>query len=426
MTTLSNYVYNINPNKYGNQQEDYQRRSDEMINVGVSMVKEARANGEDLKGLFFRILTIFANERRNIAQDHRTKEGAVFGLARNHENLRSVSLEGMSEEGMSEDLRLRPSYLPNSTFINGEYDTYGKLFLKALAEQMNPMKRDLHDFTDKSLTIHKKFLGHTTKLTIDILDASAFTKKNYFYLMDDERHPFYYPVQEKYANLQHKVQAALSTTETFPEFFHNRPLMQKLKEYKEENLYDQCNISLLFTQIQKHYPSLVADQSGTFHKNPPFLKSHYIFGKLSVEIDDKLYSLAKYFTWTYFNYQIDALEHMQKHSVVCVIHQDPFLIDTTLKKCAALFEKIVLWDKQSQSLDELMQLAAFFRFLYGFCAPHFRGDGAIGDWFDILFYRIHEYQQTHHKQGTSPPFEIFCCPLLRDYYDRYKKTITIA
>ena len=73
---------------------------------------------------------------------------------------------------------------------------------------------------------------------------------------------------------------------------------------------------------------------------------------------------------------------------------------------------------------ELQQKIAVFRYVYGFCAPCLRGDGAIGDWLEIALYRFHGFENARHNPHCLPCFELFTLSV-NEYLKRYPATIII-
>jgi len=179
------------------------------------------------------------------------------------------------------------------------------------------------------------------------------------------------------------------------------------------SLYDSVIYGATFPFLMHHYFNS--------NKNNDFLKSGFVQAKVSLQIDNKLYSLGSHLTWYYLDHQNDPVERMKERSVSTVLHQDPFLIEDISK----VFKKAILWDKNQETEQSLKDSVALVRYMYAYSMPNFRGYGAIGDWIEMIIYNFHGFTNTHYKPDILPPFEPLACLTLDDYLQRYDETIEV-
>lgn len=114
------------------------------------------------------------------------------------------------------------------------------------------------------------------------------------------------------------------------------------------------------------------------------------------------------------------------HNIVTPInvwHQDPFLIEDTKKVCATLFGQILAW-KPEDGEEKLMEMIALFRYVFAYMMPSYRGDGAIGDWAELVFYHFHGFSPKH-AENCLPSLEPLACLTPKNYIDDVYKTTII-
>ncbi len=85
-TFMNSYITNKNPNKYGEKQEDFETRSEVIIQAGTKRIIEERKSGGNLDQLFFKLLETFSQERNQIAFLELLGRKTRYQLARYHLN----------------------------------------------------------------------------------------------------------------------------------------------------------------------------------------------------------------------------------------------------------------------------------------------------------------------------------------------------
>lgn len=101
-------------------------------------------------------------------------------------------------------------------------------------------------------------------------------------------------------------------------------------------------------------------------------------GKQERRMKTSLYAATKLVTWiSPLGYKTkNYWTHMKENSTVIVCHQDPFLIEDTLKETARIFADAVL----GKNMEERFANMGLGRYYFGNTTPYERGSAAVGDW----------------------------------------------
>ncbi len=389
---LSSYLHQLSPHKYGSQQEDYLARAEAAINEAVSTIRAGRSSETPLTEVFSTVKDRFWAIRHQIAVDHSTNNAELFGTYR------------ASKEAPPTEL----GYVTPLTALDFPYREYNEIFMKQLQEVMDPMKRTLRTFEQREIRTEETALGRKCAFSVSVLEGRELSDlKLIYYPSDDEIH------------------SVLDTEKSAEEVKTDFDLMKELKA-KGPKLYERFSMPANLGHLITTYPSPKTFPDGSYEGNLDHLKNLFAMCTLRLEIDGKLYALSRYLTWLYQDYQTDPVERMAKRSIGIIVHQDPFLIEATLQEIAKVFEKAILWDRATDSLQELKNRVALLRFLYAHCMPCVRGDGAVGDWLELAIYRYHGFIHTHHNSSTLPCFEPLASLRLSHYLGRYDRTITVT
>ncbi|MBA3285139.1 MAG: hypothetical protein H0U27_08790, partial [Nitrosopumilus sp.] len=95
------FIINLEPNRYGCNQDDYLSRGEELICKTANRITSARENGENLEELFFEIIKNFGASRRLIATQHKTEKASQFGVRRDNYypgRIYTLPLQGIYKE----------------------------------------------------------------------------------------------------------------------------------------------------------------------------------------------------------------------------------------------------------------------------------------------------------------------------------------
>ena len=153
---------------------------------------------------------------------------------------------------------------------------------------------------------------------------------------------------------------------------------------------------------------------------PKVLKKEIVIG--TVFLDGRI--LTKHYTW--LNRDLEPpIVSMRAQSKVILLHHDPRMIRETLDDISKIFAHAIAWDQLRESVDDLKDRVALLRYLYANCMPCLRGDGAIGDWLELLIYRYHGFVNTRFSSERLPNFEPMVHTLL-GYRARYDEIIIAA
>lgn len=280
--------------------------------------------------------------------------------------------------------------------------------MNQLTPLLSRLSHNLSGFSEKTAAVQEKCLGRVCKFVVEIKNAAEI---------------------RELASLPYEteVQAALGTDKSYKEIQDDFNLMRQLKT-EHPAWYNQLNMRRILGAMNEAFPSprILSLERGECEGNPGNLKCIYAIGTLRLQIGSKrLFALSRYVTWLYTTYNTDPVERMVKYSKVFIVHQDTFLIDETLQEISRVFSEAILWDKEKDSLQTLMDTVALMRFLFAHCMPSGRGDGAIGDWLELTIYRYHGFSKTRYAPDRLPCFEALSTLTLSSYLRNYRETITV-
>jgi len=382
-THLSNYLYTMSPGMYGGQQEDYLRLAEETISSGVTQLK---ANKKDPEEFFYDILQYFRTQRQAIATKHGHKEAQLFGKCRTE--------------------KAECTGCVMHTALGYPYAEYNHIMMSFLYKIVSQMKHDLRSFQETQTSCEEEAWGRKVKIDIEILQKPEIDKLT--------------------APIEEELRKTLDTTKPLNEIIRDLDLMLLLKKQRPD-LYKKLILNMVLTELVATYPSpkIVSWEEHKYDGNSDNFKNIYILATLRIEINGKFYATSKYLTWTYTNYVTDPAIRMRNCATIFIIHQDTFLIDETLREIAKIFAQAVKWNRTTESLKELKNRVSLMRFLYSHCMPSARGDGAIGDWLELMLYRYHGFNDTHFNSRRLPCFETLCSTPSR-YLSEYDGIITIC
>jgi len=141
-------------------------------------------------------------------------------------------------------------------------------------------------------------------------------------------------------------------------------------------------------------------------------------------MNGKMYATSQMVTWLYQNGSEDPFERMERCSIVNILHQDVFLVETSVHACANLFADIVR--KKDISLENLMNQVALLRYIFAHACPYARGSAAIGEWLEMAIYRYFSYSCTNTLPGKQS-VDILALTTLTytEYLEQYRELVKL-
>jgi len=400
----TSYITERSPGKYGGMQKDYAFQSKRAIEAAKIQISIGVSEGKDITALFHEVLHELASARQRIAADHRTKFSECFGRKRDL----SPSPEDLARG-------VKAQFIGAFTLLTGkEYSEYNSLFLDRLRLVLNTLKHDIRGFSETTYEETKKVLGLVNKFSAEVLTGESLLRLGAIPTIEE-------------------LNAAITIEGDKPiniiDFTNSREAMLSLKS-SAPDLYKRLRMShyLRALAIECPSPNQIRTDSGEIilEGNPGNLKSMYVLATNRLELDGKLYAMSQYLTWMYCNYSQDPVDRMVKHSKVMVIHQDTFLIETTLKNIAKIFKESVLWNRDKESLVDLKNKVALLRYEFAHNMPFIRGSAAIAEWLEAAIYHYHGFTEFHHSKTSLSDLEALTSLTLEDFMKRYDRTIALA
>ncbi len=364
----SNYVFNRDPGLYGNNQGYYLGEVSRVVGEAVYTVKQGIESRVSLTELFFAVLERFGHERKAIAIKTGSINAESFGLRRDGE-------EGFGKNAM------------NCTILIEKYEEYGVKMCTLLQNILTEMPHDFKSFKNTSCYKESICCGRKSSFELEVLDKK--------------------PVDELWV----KPPSPERLGEICPENVGLKGKMELLK-HREPAVYTQTKMHLFLKAI---------NQAFLYTNSEYNLKSHWVLAKSRCEIDGKMYALSQYLTYMCFTDSTDPVKRMTGRSKVTIIHQDPFLIESTLKEISKIFEKAVRWDSKTEELSVLKERVGLFRYLFAQSTPFNRGSAAIGEWFQDVIYNFHGYTAVQSFTDKAWDLEALTARSLGDFMGVYNE-----
>ncbi len=352
----STYVIDRAPQRFGGQQRDYEERSQRIVEQTAQEFRDAVRNGLDLTEVFHRVLGDLGRQRGQIARDHGYADKGRFGIARD------------SEEGF-----LGPVAM---TILTRPYEAYNPKVVSVMQRYLRRMGHSLREFTEKEKSFPEaSSLGRRMKTTVNI------------YSSEDQEKWLAVDTREKVSQLYElsgvplPEDRSLRSEQLAQILTENRAAMIRLKERSPEK-YKFLKLNQIISQMRR----IETDR----RKSDFALVSRYL------EIDNKLYAITQFLTWMYRDFMQDPVEKMSHHSVAALIHQDPFIIKSTLDGAAKVFKEAIECNRED--LKTLKEKVLLVNFLAAHAMRSSRGESAIIEWLERAIYAYHglkvEYNQS--------------------------------
>lgn len=382
---MSNYIYGLNPTKYGGKQHDFLAQSNLVIDTAVDNFCLAVKEGKDLTKLFYNTMELFGDTRHEIAKLHHTDDAFRFGKRRDQ-----------CGEG-----ELSKFYMCGMTPLYDPYHAYNPPVIEMMQKHLKKMKHTNKEFQQVELKVAgEKCLDRNFSMDFSILTYDELKKWN---TVNYEK----YEELCQLCGVAKTVKESASVEDLLNGLCENMKLMEILKKKSPAN-YKKLKLN-----------GLMSNMYGIRPKNK---KSDWALVTLRLEINGQMFALSQYLTWMYRDYIKDPVERMKDRSVVAIVHQDPFLIEPMLKDISKVFKAALEWN--GQDVKELINTVALFEYEFVHCMPHYRGDGAIAEWFERAIFRYHHYE-VNYDQNKMVTFEAYTSTL-KDFVEKYGKLVNIT
>lgn len=316
------------------QQDDYVLRVHNLKLAAVARIKQAVEKKRDLIEVFYEELEVYGRIRNEIAVDQKDENARFFGIR--------------CDSTASYDVI-------NMTELNGQYCSYHNILMPIISKNLSTMDHSLREFKEKELKIaYAPVMNRKSSMEISIIDDVV-------------------------------KQLSLLTTEEM-EFYNGNKNIEDLRKLKKTSpeKYKELKLKIAIVHMRSQYPTVK--------------KSDWVLITRRLEVDGKMYALSQYLTWMFRDFKIDPIVRMEMESVIGIIHQDVFLIETMLKDTANLFKNFILLD--SRDSHELKKQIVLFVYEFANAMPFKRGSAAIGEWLQIILLCYHGYDITF-SQKTS-------------------------
>lgn len=419
LITLGNYMaintnYNPSltvqqfPNFYGGQQDDYLNRARKIIEETGDKIAIAMRNGDNLKEFFFTVIADLSLKRQEIAKDHNTKASHAFGFRRD-----------MDSPGKIAMLLLKPPY-----------EKYNQKILSLIGKYLKLCETTPGQF--KTQKFESNYRGQTSTLNVEVLNLKDLSTKGYN-KSEQEYLPDYIKNHEHYCKENITGSSASDLREKYLKF-----KKESLESYNKiiggfatRALIIECpspsQLKIDPNSVRELYPKEKADEIlGN-------LKSLYVHVTFRTSVNNQLLPMTRYVTWMYENYDWlhkktpteHPIERMKLCSTVLMIHQDEFRIQETLLEIAKIFETVVKWDRNAQSINDLKETMALLMHLATHNIRDRRGTAAENEWLEAAIY--HALGLNFKSDKTkSVDLEAFANPFLKDFVTLYKDMTNLS
>lgn len=179
----STFIVDRDPHKFGGDQKEYLRRSQEAIAGAAARIKTAVAEGQDLTQIFFVILEEFCKKRAEIARDaEKNRKTPVLFLHRQDP-------DKVDQYGRRRDTKGGSDF--QTTILDESYDAYGKKLLATFRTklfEMETQKLSKHKWSDECGAVK-------SSLEIEILENTELQKRKWLRRLSADEFPAYFPVQ---------------------------------------------------------------------------------------------------------------------------------------------------------------------------------------------------------------------------------------
>lgn len=336
----SGYFYKRDQSRFGSKQDDYLRQVNEIVIYATNLIKDTINEQKDLTELFDTILSFMGDMRHSIAVEHNTESAELYGIRRDEPPF---------------------SHFVMQTCLGGVYKEYNNQLISKMQSHLRPMRRTNKVFQQCTSKINgESCLGRRTSIDISILSKEKASEWVVEYTRE------YY---EKLCNICEIT--PLDDNTHINVCFNSLMTIDVMKIIKEKSIEDYKRLKNIY---------VIKDIYSEF----PGRKSDWALFTNRCEINGKMYALTQYLTWLYRTFRDDPVDYMttrEDPTVVCLIHQDVFLIKETLKDVGELFKQAIEWD--SGDIQDLINQVGLINYLFAHSMPFARGSAAICEWLEM-------------------------------------------
>ena len=368
----SGYIFSLAPERFGGTQEFYCTEVKKIVTSTTAIFLKAVEEKRDLREVFHQTLAIFGQERRRIAKSQRTDDAESYGLRRDDkEHFGAISA-------------ITPLFDP--------YEAYNKRLLPIFLKHLNSLERTSSGFKQTELQVDTgNFEGKANSLNFSVLNLANRDKWAIEYTEE-----YYHklcslcglaPLESSYDPNKHLVA-----------LIADREAMKKLKETSIVD-YNKLKLAPVFVHCGNTSSGMEPD---------------WVIATVRTEINNKMVALSYYVSWMSRDFKEDPTVQMM-NEYLTIIHQDPFLIDTTLQEIARLFKLAIECTSNDQAA--LTTTVANLRYLYAHAMPFVRGSAATGEWFEQSIFQYHGYS-LEYKKAYLMDMEAISLPL-KDFVKLY-------
>lgn len=394
------YIVRQDPDRFGGYQDDYIHQTNQIIDATAEKISRCRDEKGDLKKLFFEITAELSHARAQLAKEHGTKDAEDFG-------------------------KRRDDYYPAHVSILVLQDAYKEYNDKLLSFFSNYLKQmESNGQFKKTYEIRDQCQGRTSVLEIEVINNQDLMDRGYQQLPQLCLPDGVSSEKLKSSKESLKTEEILEYRQKMFNFKTTSPQSYRIWKMSSAlwTLRKKCPSPSYYgisaDLVRERYPKQEAD---IILGN---LKSLQVHAVLRTNIDGKLYALTEYFTWMYENSEWMAnktlsqhpIERMKQCSKVMLLHQDEFLIAKTLEEISKIFEVAVLWNRNTQILQDLKDTMGNFYYLSAHNMSDVRGSAARTEWLEEAIYRSHKID-TSSGEEKMLDLEAFANPL----YSQFKK-----
>lgn len=384
----STFLLKNNPNKYGDNQEEYITRSKEAIAEAVGRIRRTVAEGGDLTRLFFDILDEFCKKRSEIAE--------------NAEKMQKVQQHASNSDSVKQFGRRRDiagEYPIQLTPLIKSYAAYGTRLLMFFRKKLIEMEQDQNGQMTKVWSTQCGSVK--SSLEMEILKPSDLQSRHW---LAAAQYPNYFP----------KLNPGTVPSEQEKQL--GRDAYKRLQE-EDPVLYQRIIMSQILAKQDQMFPS-PNKVAGADKGN---LKDSYLLATARMEFGGKMYVTSQYLTWLFNDKVTKPHDRMLMHSKVLVIHQDRLLIPETLNEIAEIFKRAVL----AKDPDTFAQELRHFQHLFANNMCVERGCAALNDWYTVAMAEARECAVEFDPSGMVDLLALTSPLYTEEYVQKHGECVSI-
>lgn len=349
---MSNYIVSKAPEMYGGKQADWLNQSARLVEGTTQRFRKALDDGDNLLDLFHETITTLGEERKRIAQEHKTENANLFGHLRIHPPIQ---------------------HLFSLTPLSHAYADYRPRVAQMIQEDLSDIIEDNDTFmTDEYFTEFDPINGKTSMISYSLFNST--NSKKWFIKKNDET-----VYREICARCGIPVKENLQGLDLITEFSTDLEKAQLLHEHTPE-YYNRIKLTSIFVKILNHdYP----------------IPTDWILASRTTQKEGKTLAQTDYLVWLPLDRDGTIIDAIENEAPVFIIHQDRFLIEQSLSEIAAIFKRAIEHDPSDR--DGLIQIVGEFQYLFADAMPYCRGSAAISEIFERAIFRCHGYELEYQE-----------------------------